>query len=92
MRIGAGVPLEDNSLDFAIFSLSLMGTNWKNYLKEARRCLKPNSGQIIIWNPFEQSLNKNIVAVLEEIGFKVIINEQRWKWLHIWCISLPKNS
>ena len=40
----------------------------------------------------DQSINKNIVEFLEEIGFKVIINEQRWKWLHIWCISLPKNS
>ena len=39
--IGEGVPLKDASIDLAIFSLSLMGNNWRDYLKEARRCLRP---------------------------------------------------
>jgi ribosomal RNA-processing protein 8 len=34
------VPLEDNTLDIAIFCLSLMGTNFFDYLKEAFRVLK----------------------------------------------------
>lgn len=36
----AHVPLEDECLDAAVFSLSLMGTNYVDYLREARRCLK----------------------------------------------------
>ena len=36
----AHTPLEDGVLDVAIFSLSLMGTNVEDYLKEAHRVLK----------------------------------------------------
>lgn len=36
----AKVPLGNAVLDAAIFSLSLMGTNFVDYLKEAKRCLK----------------------------------------------------
>ncbi len=36
----AHVPLEDESLDVAIFSLSLMGANFTDYLREAHRSLK----------------------------------------------------
>jgi hypothetical protein len=34
------VPLDDNALDVAVFSLSLMGANFGDYLKEAHRVLK----------------------------------------------------
>ncbi|XP_072039617.1 uncharacterized protein [Amphiura filiformis] len=34
------VPLDDESLDVAVFCLSLMGTNWIDYVKEANRVLK----------------------------------------------------
>jgi len=33
------VPLPDGSLDIVVFSLSLMGKNWVDYIIEARRCL-----------------------------------------------------
>ena len=37
----AHVPLENNSLDMAVFSLSLMGTDWPSFIAEAaNRCLK----------------------------------------------------
>ena len=36
----AVTPLEPGSLDVAVFSLSLMGTNWPDYLREAYRTLK----------------------------------------------------
>jgi hypothetical protein len=38
----AASPLEAASLDVAVFSLSLMGTNWRDYLREAHRTLKPH--------------------------------------------------
>ena len=36
------VPLPDEALDVAIFSLSLMGKNWPDTLIEAKRCLVTN--------------------------------------------------
>ena len=37
----AQVPLEQHTLDAAVFSLSLMGTDWPKFILEAQRCLKP---------------------------------------------------
>ena len=42
----AHVPLENNSLDIAIFCLALMGTNWSDFIVESNRCLKPNG---LLW-------------------------------------------
>lgn len=36
----ANVPLADNTLDVAIFCLSLMGTNFMDFIREANRTLK----------------------------------------------------
>lgn len=36
----ANCPIDDSSVDIAIFSLSLMSTNWTDYLLEAHRTLK----------------------------------------------------
>lgn len=35
----AHVPLENESLDVAIFCLALMGTNWSEFIAESNRCL-----------------------------------------------------
>ncbi|KAL2904571.1 Ribosomal RNA-processing protein 8 [Bienertia sinuspersici] len=40
-------PLESSSVDVAVFCLSLMGTDFPNYLQEAHRVLKP-SGWLLI--------------------------------------------
>mmetsp|Transcript_38094 Transcript_38094/g.75548 ORF Transcript_38094/g.75548 Transcript_38094/m.75548 type:complete len:565 (+) Transcript_38094:37-1731(+) len=37
----ANVPLPDGSLDVVVFCLALMGTDWLDFIREARRCLKP---------------------------------------------------
>ena len=36
------VPLPDEAIDIAVFSLSLMGRNWSDYIAEAKRCLATN--------------------------------------------------
>jgi len=41
------VPLSDEAIDIAVFSLSLMGRNWPDYLKEAKRRLATN-GYLLI--------------------------------------------
>ena len=86
--IGEGVPLKDASIDLAIFSLSLMGNNWRDYLKEARRCLRP-LGQLEIWTPLKQSIDDQLSEALNEANFQIILNEKRWKWRHIRCACLP---
>ena len=37
----ANVPLKDNTVDVAVFCLSLMGTNYPEFLMEAQRVLRP---------------------------------------------------
>jgi ribosomal RNA-processing protein 8 len=37
----AHVPLQNSSVDVAVFCLSLMGTNLNDYILEANRVLKP---------------------------------------------------
>ncbi|HVV81906.1 MAG TPA: helicase-related protein [Kofleriaceae bacterium] len=46
----AHVPLEDETLDLAIFSLALMGANFTDYLREAHRCLRLD-GMLHVWEP-----------------------------------------
>jgi hypothetical protein len=65
------VPIEDSTLDVAVFSLSLMGSNYVDYFKEAYRTLKIY-GNIFVcepaakWEGREEELKKQ----LESVGFK----------------------
>ena len=40
------VPLDDDTVDCAVFSLSLMGTDYGSFLEEAHRVLKPGG---LLW-------------------------------------------
>ncbi|KIG18840.1 Superfamily II DNA/RNA helicase [Enhygromyxa salina] len=46
----ASVPLDDGVLDVAIFCLSLMGSNFTDYIREAHRCLRLDA-TLHIWEP-----------------------------------------
>ena len=67
------VPLEDNTLDVVVFSLSLMGTNYSEYFKEAHRVLKP-MGVLMIAEPSTkwQDKEEDLKTKLTEAGFKLI--------------------
>jgi len=62
----ARVPLESESVDMALFCLSLMGTNFHDYLIEAHRVLKPQGflkiaevrSRFYGFNKFERFLNR----------------------------------
>lgn len=43
----ANTPLDSSSVDVAVFCLSLMGTNYRSYLQEAYRVLKPGCWLLI---------------------------------------------
>lgn len=82
--IAAGVPLEDNCLDYAVFSLSLMGSNWRDQLVEAWRCLKP-TGQLLVWTAANGKDHDEFTAQVERAGFKAITSQAHDRWLHIWA-------
>ena len=68
----ARVPLGDGVLDVAIFSLSLMGANFTDYLREARRCLRLD-GWLHIWEPtsrFDDA--ERFCQGLGGLGFEVL--------------------
>jgi hypothetical protein len=84
--IASGVPLPEASLDLAIFSLSLMGPNWKEQLVEARRCLKPTTGQVLIWTAASGKDAAEFSSAVESAGFKVVISQAHYKWIHVWAV------
>src|SRR5262249_13633146 len=73
----AHVPLDDESLDVAIFSLSLMGANFTDYLREAHRTLKLD-GQLHIIEATSRFSDRNRFADdLKKLGFGLVSIEDR---------------
>ncbi|GBB87829.1 hypothetical protein RclHR1_14310006 [Rhizophagus clarus] len=68
----AKLPIPDSFFDIVIFCLSLMGTNYIEFLKEAHRILKSN-GELKIAEVVSRFSDINIfIEVLAEIGFKLV--------------------
>ena len=66
------VPLKPESLDVAIFNLSLMGTDWPSFIEEAKRCLR-QSGVLYISEVTSRMKDPDGFArSLEAAGFKVV--------------------
>jgi hypothetical protein len=75
--------LDDESLDVAVFSLSLMGDNFTDYLKEAHRVLKID-GHIHIWEATRRFNDVQLFcASLEKLGFRTFPPEERGHFTHI---------
>ena len=72
------VPLPDEAIDIAVFSLSLMGMNWADYIKEAKRCLATN-GYLLIAET-TKSMKGRLAKLKEEIekqGFDIYNEEEK---------------
>lgn len=81
------VPLLDEELDVAVFNLSLMGKNYKDYLVEAKRTLKLD-GQLLIYEVESQSKDiEDLASNLESLGFNIIENYINWKFRFIRAIK-----
>ena len=67
----ASVPLKDKELDIVVFSLSLMGTNFPDFLQEANRVLKSQGTLFVaeVLSRFED-LAKFCQLMKEQAGFK----------------------
>jgi superfamily II DNA or RNA helicase len=79
--------LSDESVDVCVFSLSLWGTNYKDYIKEAYRVLNWN-GNIYIAEPSKnyetQEDEKELIDLIKEFGFEIVGGiEKRSKFIYI---------
>lgn len=84
------VPLDDGALDVAIFSLSLMGANATDYIREAHRCLRLD-GRLHIWEP--TSYFEDIGAFcgkLGKLGFDVMAPESEGVFTRIYALRNAK--
>jgi Hypothetical methyltransferase/Helicase conserved C-terminal domain len=83
-------PLAAQRLDCAVFSLSLMGTNWTDYLKEAHRTLKPY-GYLFVTEPSAKWRDRRgeLQAAVEELGFQIVGDvEQRYDFLYLIALKV----
>jgi SAM-dependent methyltransferase len=82
----ADSPLDDAILDAAVFSLSLMGANIRDYIVEAYRTLKPG-GQLLIYHPSAANDLQRFVQGLENFGFAPVQYGSVYKWHFVWAIK-----
>jgi ubiquinone/menaquinone biosynthesis C-methylase UbiE len=86
----AHVPLEDEALDVAVFSLSLMGANFTDYLRKAYRTLKLD-GQLHIIEATSRFTDRDRFAKdLEGLGFAVVTVEDKWKFTHLRALKAER--
>uniref|UniRef100_H2ZVH4 Ribosomal RNA-processing protein 8 n=1 Tax=Latimeria chalumnae TaxID=7897 RepID=H2ZVH4_LATCH len=79
----AHVSLPDKSVDIAVFCLSLMGTNLRDFIQEANRVLCPGGTLIIaeVASRFEDV--RNFLNALACLGFKVDSKETENKYFFL---------
>ena len=67
----ANVPLESETVDVGVFSLSLMGTNFPDFLVEANRVLKPR-GKLLVAEVLSRfkDVNQFVKLMRKQAGFK----------------------
>ena len=72
----SAVPLDKGSLDFAVFSLSLMGTDWPKFVSEAHRCLRPKG---ILYIAEVQSRVADFSSFVNSFkpAFEVVVTENK---------------
>jgi Hypothetical methyltransferase len=73
------VPLDDGSLDVIVFSLSLMGKNWDDYISEASRCLWNGDSLLIAetTNAMSEGRLSDLRSLLRDHGFEIVKEEQK---------------
>jgi hypothetical protein len=81
----AKTPLPAGTLDVVVFSLSLMSTNWRAYLSEAHRTLRP-FGQLLVAEPrgrWEGRIQE-LIDELGRAGFRIVGEvEQRYDFYYL---------
>ncbi|MBD2315518.1 helicase-related protein [Phormidium tenue] len=77
-------PLPNATLDVAIFSLSLMGLNYADYLQEAHRTLK-GGGSLLIAETISRWTDKKqeLLDLITSLGFTVVKEQTGDRFLYI---------
>jgi superfamily II DNA or RNA helicase len=88
----AHVPLDDDSLDAAIFSLSLMGTNYIDYIKEAHRCLKLDGHLWIAETTSRYQSLSFFEEELSKIGFDLVRKQEKGSFTFLRLIKSDRSS
>jgi ubiquinone/menaquinone biosynthesis C-methylase UbiE len=72
------VPLPDEAIDIAVFSLSLMGRNWSDYIAEAKRCLATN-GYLLMAETTKSVKGRmsTIRNVIKKQGFEITLMKRK---------------
>eukprot|EP01095_Lingulamoeba_sp_RSL-Kostka_P000849 TRINITY_DN1111_c0_g1_i1.p1 TRINITY_DN1111_c0_g1~~TRINITY_DN1111_c0_g1_i1.p1 ORF type:complete len:404 (-),score=101.95 TRINITY_DN1111_c0_g1_i1:48-1259(-) len=86
------VPLDDGCLDYAIFSLALMGTNWIDFIKEANRVLKQDGCLKIAEVKSRIDDNERFVEALESLGFEYQNKDEENKMFILFDLKKIKNT
>lgn len=78
------LPDDNESVKICIFSQSLMGSNWKEYINESKRVLEYN-GEMIISESIERyEVIKNYISELNMTIIKDDYSEtNRWFYIHV---------
>ena len=82
-------PLKDSSIDIAVYNLSLMGKDWKDFLKEAKRVLK-DGGLLFIADTIKHfdGYLQELPDLLDELDFKIFTNRSENHFQIIQAIKL----
>ena len=85
----SNVPLNDQVVDAVVFSLSLMGSNNVDYLKEGFRILKP-FGSLFICEPKKkvESRMESLKKEIEGCGFKIIDLKPSTQFIYINAVKI----
>lgn len=79
----AHTPLKDGELGAAVFSLSLMGRNWRDYLAEAHRTLQPY-GLLFIAEPARRwEGREDLEEAVRAVGFELLPTTRRGDFLYL---------
>ncbi|MDH3203337.1 MAG: SNF2-related protein [Nitrosopumilus sp.] len=84
--------IKTGSLNVVVFSLSLMAKNWRDYLKEAHRCLS-EYGLIFISETTNQVSERlsDLRDELEKLGFKIQKDDEKSLFTFIEAIKLGRD-
>ncbi|CAD7013073.1 ribosomal RNA-processing protein 8 [Ceratitis capitata] len=84
-------PLSDHSVDIAVYCLSLMGTNLKDYLLEANRVLRHNGFVLIaeIQSRFDDI--REFIRGLEACGFQLLKKDDNEKLFYFFQFKKVRN-
>jgi superfamily II DNA or RNA helicase len=87
----ADTALDSDSIDVAVFCLSLMGQNVVDYIREAHLALKID-GNLHIYEATSRFKNvEGFKSSLEKLGFSLHLAEERDKFTYIHAIKTPNS-